>query len=445
MVSTRQHRSKSSKAKSLEVAESSDSDFIPTSPSRTAKMAQRSPFGAAPVAPFIIKTYEMVNDPATDHIISWTPDGASFTVTSTETFSKELLPRHFKHNNFSSFVRQLNTYRFRKIDPESWTFKNEYFVRGQPDQLGLIVRKTTDGPKAKGGGKSPASSIQPALEVGAYGGYGTSSVDAVRRDNALLRQEVIRLRHEMEMARAESDSRLHAMETRIDRSDRERRSLIAGIAQALHHPGLMQHLVSSSPNVMRIEDGRGGRRRKVAKKRTGMTTGDDHSSGEDVDNIDSVNNEDGQQLVVHQPPFADLAKQFMQMLTTTGRDEAEEYDRPGKHGYKDTGAFHRGPLVEEAESSQAEIAAHDDTGAAPMNYHENPIVTVNQPVEGFPANRANEVNAINNINDISDISDLHLSPNLSNINLDDYDLGSIGEFDGALSLTESDIERIANT
>jgi hypothetical protein len=34
---------------------------------------------------------------------------------------------------------------------------------------------------------------------------------------------------------------------------------------------------------------------------------------------------------------------------------------------------------------------------------------------------------------------------LSNINLDDYDLGSIGEFDGALSLTESDIERIANT
>ena len=62
-----------------------------------------------------------------------------------------------------------------------------------------------------------------------------------------------------------------------------------------------------------------------------------------------------------------------------------------------------------------------------------------------PANRANEVNAINNINDISDISDLHLSPNVSNINLDDYDLGSIGEFDGALSLTESDIERIANT
>ena len=120
-------------------------------------MAQRSLYGAAPVAPFLKKTYDMVNDAATDHIISWTPNGASFTVKSTETLSKELLPRHFRHNNFSSFVRQLNTYRFQKIDPDSWTFKNEYFVRGRPDQLGLIVRKTTDGQKTKGGGKAPAS------------------------------------------------------------------------------------------------------------------------------------------------------------------------------------------------------------------------------------------------------------------------------------------------
>ncbi len=442
MVSTRQHRSKSSKAKSLEVAESSDSDFIPTSPSRTAKMAQRSPFGAAPVAPFIIKTYDMVNDAATDHIISWTSDGTSFTVKSTETFSKELLPLHFKHNNFSSFVRQLNTYRFRKIDPESWTFKNEYFVRGRPDQLSLIVRKTTEGQKAKGGSKAPAASIQPALEVGAYGGYGTSSVDFVRRDNALLRQEVIRLRHEMEMTQAESERRIHAMETQMDRFDRERRSLIAGIAQALHHPGLMQHLVASSPNVMRIEDGRGGRRRKVAKKRTGMTTGDGQSSGEDGDNQDDHDDQDNQQLVVHQPPFADLAKQFMQMLTTTGREETEDYKgTEGNHVFKGPGAYRRGPLVEEAESSQAEMGSHsgrgalNDNGVRPLPSG-HPMVTIDEPIDDFPANEAN---------DIHDINDLHMSPHLSNINLDDdYDLGSIGEFDGALSLTESDIERIAN-
>ena len=114
------------------------------------------------VAGFVSKLFQMVND-APNGLIHWSTAGASFTVTNTEEFSKLVLPHFFKHNNFSSFVRQLNMYGFHKVPqpqqgslasaaadvaagPEVsplvlWEFAHENFIRGKPELLHMVRRK----------------------------------------------------------------------------------------------------------------------------------------------------------------------------------------------------------------------------------------------------------------------------------------------------------------
>ncbi|KAJ2610875.1 Heat shock transcription factor, partial [Coemansia sp. RSA 1804] len=106
------------------------------------------------ITPFLNKLYSMVDDSASDDLIRWSEDGNSFLVINHEEFAKDVLPRFFKHNNFSSFVRQLNMYGFHKVphlqqgglaaddpDAESWEFSNDHFQRGQPDLMHFIRRK----------------------------------------------------------------------------------------------------------------------------------------------------------------------------------------------------------------------------------------------------------------------------------------------------------------
>ncbi|CEP16540.1 hypothetical protein [Parasitella parasitica] len=70
-------------------------------------------------AVFITKLYAMVDDNETKDLITWTGAGDQFTVFNNVDFSRLVLPRYFKHCNWSSFVRQLNMYDFHKINEQN--------------------------------------------------------------------------------------------------------------------------------------------------------------------------------------------------------------------------------------------------------------------------------------------------------------------------------------
>ncbi|KAE8259512.1 hypothetical protein A4X13_0g967 [Tilletia indica] len=114
---------------------------------------------------FVKKLFNMLDDELYEPIVSWGANGDTFVVKNMNDFTKHVLPRHFRHSNFASFVRQLNKYDFHKVksangsddmDPmanisasgdQIWEFRHPDFVRGREDLLESVKRKAPTGKK----------------------------------------------------------------------------------------------------------------------------------------------------------------------------------------------------------------------------------------------------------------------------------------------------------
>ncbi|XP_051113759.1 heat stress transcription factor A-7a-like [Andrographis paniculata] len=178
--------------------------------------------------PFLKKTFEMVDDPTADSIISWSSSGKSFVVWDIHKFSSDLLPRHFKHNNFSSFVRQLNTYRFKKIDADRWEFANEGFQKGKKHLLKHIKRRKQS-PQILHNSSSLTAKCSSETDL-----------EKLKSDHRLLHRELNKLRQQ-------HDDAMHYLNSASDRltlTETKQKNMIIFLIKSLKNPLFLQHVIN---------------------------------------------------------------------------------------------------------------------------------------------------------------------------------------------------------
>ncbi|KAL0742855.1 hypothetical protein Bca4012_084368 [Brassica carinata] len=201
--------------------------------------------------PFLTKTYDLVEDSRTNHVVSWSQAKNSFIVWDPQAFSTTLLPRFFKHNNFSSFVRQLNTYGFRKVNPDRWEFANEGFLRGEKHLLKTIRRRKTSNNNQM---QLPESSSQQqsldncCIEVGRYGLDG--EMDSLKRDKQVLVMELVKLRQQQQSTKMH----LKLIEEKLKKTESKQQQMMSFLARAMQNPDFLQQLMEQKEKRKEMEE-----------------------------------------------------------------------------------------------------------------------------------------------------------------------------------------------
>nr|ABJ09072.1 heat shock transcription factor 1 [Medicago sativa]ABJ09075.1 heat shock transcription factor 1 [Medicago sativa] len=259
--------------------------------------------------PFLSKTYDMVDDPSTDAIVSWSATNNSFVVWDPPEFARDLLPKFFKHNNFSSFVRQLNTYGFRKVDPDRWEFANEGFLRGQKQLLKSISRRKPAHGHTQQQAQQPhgqSSSVGACVEVGKFGLE--EEVERLKRDKNVLMQELVRLRQQQQT----TDGQLQTMVQRLQGMEQRQQQMMSFLAKAVQSPGFFAQFVQQQNDSNR-------RITEVNKKRRLKQDGI-------AETTEQATPPDGQ-IVKYQPMMNETAKAMLRKIMKWDTPRVESFNK----------------------------------------------------------------------------------------------------------------------
>ncbi|GFZ10758.1 heat shock transcription factor A3 [Actinidia rufa] len=232
-------RSKSPSSSSRPHGSEPESSMTPPASSSSAQFQS----GALQFLHFLSKSFDLVDETHLDPIISWGPRGRSFVVWDPVEFARLVLPQHFKHNNFSSFVRQLNTYvgiplaqpitaavGFRNIDTDKWEFANECFLQGKKYLLKSIQRRKS--PQAQQIGTHVASSA----ESGKAGLE--SELERLRREKSLLLQEIVELQQQL----CGTVQHVEAVNEKLQAAEHIQKQMVSFLAKLFQAPVFLERL-----------------------------------------------------------------------------------------------------------------------------------------------------------------------------------------------------------
>ena len=99
---------------------------------------------------FVLQLMKVLCQPEFADIISWLPDGKSFTIVRPKAFVADILPGHFKQAKYSSFTRKLHRWGFQRHlrGEEAGAFFHKLFQRGRLDLVEKMTCYKSDSDRA---------------------------------------------------------------------------------------------------------------------------------------------------------------------------------------------------------------------------------------------------------------------------------------------------------